>query len=386
MKLMHYAWNKKRKNVPIVTTATPRTASNQQKMTNQNELVHISESQDTADIATDWHLNDIASSTSESTQEQRRPVNSLRKMMIVKALRAESPGKREKWRDIRAEDLESAEISTTLKHILEDYASCADVVNGRSALSLQNIETSNQMLGGKAYRRMQTKLFKQNPLCEFSAESIPEFKAPTPTFSRAPTSSELQMKPLRCPSKGISVLREKSWDQAIWKASAVRPSSAFERKLKRLNTVGSDSLPQPIPIDTVKEVSRWPTTSSSHHSQHGPKCASQQTLLMREKSPIASKVIYDVVVPKDRSDLYNEVKDFLLTKLQDLPDDATPSSPRYVAIFLEALELFSDGLTTYKPLLQAIVSELKCVFHIQNQCESQTVSCHSGIMSFFLQS
>ena len=376
--------------MPITTTATPCPASNQQKMTNQNELVYTSESQDTADIATDWNWNDIASSTSESTQEQRRPVNSLRKMMIVKALRAESPGKKEKWKDIRAEDLEGAELSTTLKHILEDYASCADVINRRSALSLQNIETSHQMLGGKAYRRMQTKLSRvisqTNPLCEFSAENIPEFKAPTPIFSRAPTSSELQMKPLRRPSKDISVLREKSWDQAIWKASAVRPSSAFERKLKRLTTVGSDSLPQPIPTDSAKEVSRWPTTSSSHHSQHGPKCASQQTLLLREKSPIASKVIYDVVVPKVRSDLYNEVKDFLLTKLQDLPDDATPSSPRYVAIFLEALELFSDGLTTYKPLLQAIVSELKCVFHVQNQCESQTVSCHTGIMSFFLQS
>lgn len=376
--------------MPITTTATPCPASNQQKMTNQNELVYTSESQDIADISTDCNWNDIASSTSESTQEQRRPVNSLRKMMIVKALRAESPGKKEKWKDIRAEDLEGAELSTTLKHILEDYASCADVINRRSALSLQNIETSHQMLGGKAYRRMQTKLSRvisqTNPLCEFSAENIPEFKAPTPIFSRAPTSSELQMKPLRRPSKDISVLREKSWDQAIWKASAVRPSSAFERKLKRLTTVGSDSLPQPIPTDTTKEVSRWPTTSSSHHSQHGPKSASQQTLLLREKSPIASKVIYDVVVPKDRSDLYNEVKDFLLTKLQDLPDDATPSSPRYVAIFLEALELFSDGLTTYKPLLQAIVSELKCVFHVQNQCESQTVSCHTGIMSFFLQS
>lgn len=376
--------------MPITTTTTPCPASNQQKMTNQNELVYTSESQDIADISTDCNWNDIASSTSESTQEQRRPVNSLRKMMIVKALRAESPGKKEKWKDIRAEDLEGAELSTTLKHILEDYASCADVINRRSALSLQNIETSHQMLGGKAYRRMQTNLSRvisqTNPLCEFSAENIPEFKAPTPIFSRAPTSSELQMKPLRRPSKDISVLREKSWDQAIWKASAVRPSSAFERKLKRLTTVGSDSLPQPIPTDTTKEVSRWPTTSSSHHSQHGPKSASQQTLLLREKSPIASKVIYDVVVPKDRSDLYNEVKDFLLTKLQDLPDDATPSSPRYVAIFLEALELFSDGLTTYKPLLQAIVSELKCVFHVQNQCESQTVSCHTGIMSFFLQS
>jgi hypothetical protein len=93
---------------------------------------------------------------------------------------------------------------------------------------------------------------------------------------------------------------------------------------------------------------------------------------LREKSPNASKVVYDVVVAKDRSNLYNKVKDLLLTRLQDLPEDATLTSPSYVAIFFEALGLLSDGMTTYKPLLQAIMSELKSVFDVQNQCEIVT--------------
>jgi hypothetical protein len=320
--------------------------------------------------------NEIATSALEFTPE-RATNHFTRKMMIVKALRTGSPENKEKWKEIGSEDLEKVEFSTTLKHILEDYTSCSDVVNRRSELSQKNVETSMNILGGKAYSRLQTKLCRvlsqTNPICEFSAENIPELRSPNSFFSRVPT-SELQTKQDCRPSKDIAILREKSWDMAIWKTSAVRPSSAFERKLKRLTAVGSDNLPQPIAIDAAKEVSRWPTTSSSHHSQYGPKSAGQQTLLMREKNLNASKVVYDVLMPKDRSNLYTEVKDFLLTSLQDLPDDAALTSTGYVAVFLEALRLLSDGLTTYKPLLQAIMSELKSVFDVQNQCEHFTTS------------
>jgi hypothetical protein len=343
-------------------------------MTKQNEAIEF-ESLNThsaiADAAFEFDKN--AALSSESKQELKRPLNTVRRTMIVNALKAESPAKRDHWKEIRAEDLETAELSTTLKYILEDYASCADVVNRRSTLSLKNVQASVQMLGGKAYDRVQTKLSRAisqtNPLCEFSAENIPQFKASNSFVSKAPT-SELQMN--RRPSQDVTVIREKCWDAAIWKASAVRPSSAFERKLKRLNVIGSQNLPQPIPMDDAKEVSRWPTTSSSHHSQFGPKLAGQQTLSMREKSPNASKVAYDVIMPKDRSNLYNQVKDFLLSRLQNLPEDAALSSSAYVAIFFEALGHLSDGLTTLKPLLQAIMSELKSVFDVQNQCKSQT--------------
>jgi hypothetical protein len=97
--------------------------------------------------------------------------------------------------------------------------------------------------------------------------------------------------------------------------------------------------------------------------------------LLRKRNPNASKVAYDVIMPKDRSNLYNKVQDLLLTGLQNLPEDASLSSPGYVAVFFEALGLLSDNLTTYKPLLQAIVAELKSVFDVQNQCEHNTKLC-----------
>ena len=317
-------------------------------------------------------LNAIDSLVYETAGEpRRRPVNIARRMMIAKALRTESPEKGNKWKDINAADLDSGEFSATLLHILEDYSSCSDFVDRKSALSLQSVEMSFRKLGGKAYERIHEKLrvvTQTNPICEYSAENIPEFKAPK--LSARILTPEPQINSTRRSLKDVKVLREENWGKALWKASAERPSSAFERKLKRLTTVGSDNLPPPIQIETEKEVSRWPSSSTSHHSQYGPNCASRQTLSLREKLPNASKVANDVVMPKDRSNLYNEVRDLLLTRLQGLPEDAALTSSGYISIFLDALELLSNSLTTYKPLLQAIISEIKSVFDVQNQCRS----------------
>lgn len=317
-------------------------------------------------------LNAIDSLAYETAGEpRRRPVNIARRMMIARALRTESPEKGNKWKDINAADIESGEFSATLLHILEDYSSCSDFVDQKSALSLQSVEMSFRKLGGKAYERIHEKLrviTQTNPICEYSAENIPEFKAPK--LSARILTPEPQINSTRRSLKDVKVLREENWGKALWKASAERPSSAFERKLKRLTAVGSDNLPPPIQIETAKEVSRWPSSSTSHHSQYGPNCASRQTLSLREKLPNASKVANDVVMPKDRSNLYNEVRDLLLTRLQGLPEDAALTSSGYIAIFLDALELLSNSLTTYKPLLQAIISEIKSVFDVQNQCRS----------------
>jgi hypothetical protein len=318
-------------------------------------------------------------STVEPSQIQKNLVNFKRQMMIVKALKAASPEKASKWKDIRAKDLESVEFSDTLKGILEDYNSCSDLVDGKSSLSQKIVHTSGQILGGKAYERISNNLRrftgKINHLCEYSPKIIPDFKVAILSVESRSATPEVQSKDVkltRRPFKDVKVMRDENLKQAIWKASAVKPSTAFERKVHRLTSLGSNNLPQPIQIDTFNEVSSWPTTSASHHSQVGPKSANQQTLLLQERSPNASKVVYDVIASKYRSNLYNTVQDFLLTRLQDLPEDATLSSPGYVAVFLEALGLLSDGLTTYKPILQAIMSELKLVFDVQNQCEHAT--------------
>jgi hypothetical protein len=320
-------------------------------------------------------------STDDPSKVQQILKQLKQKKLVVNAFRNVSPETEEKWKLIKAEDLEPfepVEFSATLKGILKDYESCGDLVDRKSSSPQKNVETPVQILGGKAYERIQNKLRRSvgqiNPICEYFPD-IPEFKASKFSAESRHSTPELPKQDkmsTRPPFKDVTVMREEHLKQAIWKSSAVRPSSAFERKLKRSVTIGSDNLPQLMHIDAAKDVSRWPTTSTSHHSQYEPKCAERQTLSLREKSPNASKVVYDVVVAKDRSNLYNKVKDLLLTRLQDLPEDATLTSPSYVAIFFEALGLLSDGMTTYKPLLQAIISELKSVFDVQNQCENIT--------------
>jgi hypothetical protein len=330
---------------------------------------------DDATLDTLSETNDIKSAIAETSQVQKSLANLKRRMMIVKAFKTSSPEKEGKWKDYKADDPETVELSATLKGILEDYTSCSDLVHGMSSLSLKNVQTSVRMLSGKSYERISNKLRPAgqiNPLCEYSPEIIPEFNTAPLSVELLSTTPQLQnkdVKSTRRPFKDVKVMREENLKQAIWKASAVRPSSAFERRMQRLATIGSDNLPQPMQNDTTREVSRWPTTSACHHSQFGPKSAEKHTLLLREKSPNASKVVHDVIVPKDRSNLYNKVQEFLLTRLQDLPEDAALTSSGYVAVFFEALGLLSDGLTTYKPLLQAIMSELKSVFDVQNQCE-----------------
>jgi len=323
-------------------------------------------------------MQDIETSQDDHPAIQRRPTLA-RKTLIVNAFRNASPDKKmDKWKEIKADDLRSEEISSTLKHILEDYALSGEVVGVKSK-SQKHVATTEAgkavaLLGGRSFEIIHKKVYKAQTLTEFSTNSIPEVTAArllSPPRFPIPELQTKETKPSRRPLSDIRVLREENLDKAIWKASALRPSSAFERKLKRMITVGSDNLPQPIAMDNTKEVSRWPTTSSSHYSQFGPQCANQQTLLMRPKSPTASKVLRDIILPKDRTNLYNEVKDFLLIRLQDLPEGAALSSAGYVAVFFEALGLLSDGLTTYKPLLQAITSELKSVFDIQNQCENE---------------
>lgn len=336
-----------------------------------------------ADEANEEHVSEMSescSSTVEPSPLQQTLVNLKRKMMIVKALKVASPENGDKWKAIRAEDLEPVELSATLKSILQDYTSCS--VDNKSSSSPNHVQTSVQIRGNKGHDRISNTLRRSarqiNPLCEYSPDIIPEFKTATLSVeSRSPTPelTTKDMKSTRRPFRDVKVMREENLKQAIWKASAVRPTSAFERKLQRLTSMGSDSLPQPVDIDAAKEVSRWPTTSASHHSQFGPKSANQQAALLRKRNPNASKVAYDVIMPKDRSNLYNKVQDLLLTGLQNLPEDASLSSPGYVAVFFEALGLLSDNLTTYKPLLQAIVAELKSVFDVQNQCEHNTKLC-----------
>jgi hypothetical protein len=347
-------------------------------MAQQFEIIANPESEtqviDSVKIGGDVSESNVIDSLAYETTEEprRRPVNIARRMMIARAVRTESPEKGDKWKEINAADLDSGEFSATLLHILEDYASRGDFVDKKSALqNAEKMEMSFSKLKGKAYERIHEKLRKitqTNPICEYSAKNIPEFKAPK--LSARILTPEPQINATRRSSKDVKVLREENWDKALWKASAERPSSAFERKLKRLTSVGSDNLPPPIPIDAAKEVSRWPSSSTSHHSQYGPHCASRQAPSLREKLPNASKVASDVVMPKDRSNLYNEVQDLLLTRLQGLPEDAALTSSGYIAIFLDALELLSHSLTTFKPLLQAIITEIKSVFDVQNQCRS----------------
>ena len=335
------------------------------------------------EVFTATETTEISASKDEPPAVQMRQ-NLSRKASIVDAFRNASPGKKEgKWKEISAEDLRTEEMSSTLKHILEDYALSGEVVDGKPESKPKHVAATDagnavQLLGGRAFERIHHKIYRAKALTEFSTDNIPEVTAskfPSPPRFPIPELQIKEIKPPRRPLSDVRVLREENLDKAIWKASAVRPSSAFERKLKRIITVGSDSLPQPISMDNTKELSRWPTTSSSHHSQFGPQCAHRETQLMRQKSPNASKVLRDIILSKDRSNLYNEVKDFLLIRLQDLPEGTALSSADYVAVFFEALGLLSDGLTTYKPLLQAITSELKSVFDVQNQCENYRFCC-----------
>jgi hypothetical protein len=348
-------------------------------MTEQCGKIVPSDYQDAAVAASEsFH---VVSSKTEPPQLEMGKLNIARKMTPVNALRAASLEKSHRWKEISAEYFESIEMTTTLKHILEDYGSHGDGVSLKSRL-MQNDEQSVSMLGSNAYERIHHKLckvVKQTNFTECLAE-IPDFKATkfscissAQKHDHAKKETKLQ---LHSSKDDVKVMREENWDKAIWKASAVRPSSAFERKLKRLTALGSDNLPPPIPIgNTKKEVSRWPTTSTSHHSEFGASCASHQTQILRNKSPHASKVLGDILLAKDRSHLYNEVKDLLLTRLQELPEEAVWPSCSYAAVFFEALRLLADGLTSYKPLLQAILSELKSVFEVQNECEQHQVVC-----------